>query len=789
MIPQYLKKAICSHKTSIGDNPCLPPDEEEVFLCKIVGEHYNDIMMGENEVDIKHLKYAIDKLNTQCQQLEEGNKEALEEMVDRCVHRVFDITEDSIDLSVKLSGNVDSTKERELPESTDDMEFDDIEDMRNLSDEVYKRRMLNCLVAGAAHHYATNFALYLEDLFNINDELPSLYKKLMLYNEVLLYNDPKLKINAQHDSGKVSVNITASRNPEMENGLVCIDAEAINAPLLLEEAIKGILELAITHGLPDDYDKAVYVMKKSDFKLAEIWDLRIGIPLWKRIEKMFGKGGSDISSVGPNFVLYTISKMEPSKFNKVLSNILKGTKKGFSYIQQINDIITNNKKSDDFKDLIDKSHKGCYPLNDNEEYFTSDELNEDYFTASELNESEWNFHKDKHDLGLQGVGSFYNEPYKSDKRNSMTDSRDSGYFGSGTYFSTYRDLGYDSGEDYQKKYDYDYNQNPNLIQINNRLFRVDFDIYKNLYRVESEIQGNMLMTLLRDINLMFNKIGQPFSYDKESSNFNNSVLYQRIKMNCETLGLKCPTYYQLSSMMKKFAENALTEKGSKLQGGVKSFPTEFMEWQGFNGVNVSGVPYFDRYLFGSVIYDLNKVSSEDIQPVRKINFFQHDGGVRNTVGGEEYLDMKTLQRNVMRDSVIGKNVYYSDLKNMPSSQKFRVLRNMLANGNALDEKILDRVLTDEEQKRYINLVASTDYKLLSKFNDTIIEKGYYGALSRLNQYMVEPYLKTLFESFDRFENFNDTIEIRLEGRKKFLTEISKYVQVPQEMADDFLSFD
>ena len=175
--------------------------------------------------------------------------------------------------------------------------------------------------------------------------------------------------------------------------------------------------------------------------------------------------------------------------------------------------------------------------------------------------------------------SFYNKPYESDRRGQMPNSRDSGYFGSGTYFSTYRDLGYDSGEsaEYHKRYGYDYNDNPNLIQINNNLFRVDFDIYKNLYRVESEIQGKMLMTLLRDVNLMFNNIGQEFHYDRDSSNFNNSQLYQRIKMNCETLGLKCPTYYQLSSMMKKFAEDALAEKGYAGQSSVKSFPTEFLQ--------------------------------------------------------------------------------------------------------------------------------------------------------------------------------------------------------------------
>lgn len=375
-MPQYLKKALASHKTSIGDNPCLPPDEEETFLAHLINAHFNQLMGGESDIDIKHLKHAIDKLTNDCLKLESQCHEALETMVDRCVYRIFDIPEDTIDLSVQLVDSVDSTKERTLPETTDDMEFDDLDDMRNLSDEVYKRRMLNCLVAGAAHHYSTKFQLYLEDLFNINEELPSLYKKLALYNELLLFNEPKIKVDAKHDSGKVEVNITASRNPESESGLVNIKAEGINAQLLLEQAIKGILELAISHGLPDDYTKAEYVMKKSDFKLAEIWDLRLGIPLWKRIESIFEKSGCDIEKLGANFVLYTLSRMDCQKFNKTMANILKGTKKGMHYIQIISDHINSNKQTQKFQDIIDKSSSEQYPLNDDENYFTADELNE-----------------------------------------------------------------------------------------------------------------------------------------------------------------------------------------------------------------------------------------------------------------------------------------------------------------------------------------------------------------------------------------------------------------------------
>ena len=46
---------------------------------------------------------------------------------------------------------------------------------------------------------------------------------------------------------------------------------------------------------------------------------------------------------------------------------------------------------------------------------------------------------------------------------------------------------------------------------------------------------------------------------------------------------------------------------SKDKNDVRSFSTVFMEYNGYNGVNVSGIYGLDNTLHGSVIYDLSKV--------------------------------------------------------------------------------------------------------------------------------------------------------------------------------------
>ena len=56
-----------------------------------------------------------------------------------------------------------------------------------------------------------------------------------------------------------------------------------------------LFELFSSHGLPDDNDKAMYIIRKSDFILAEPWDLRIGIGLMNVLYKnITDKYDSDI---------------------------------------------------------------------------------------------------------------------------------------------------------------------------------------------------------------------------------------------------------------------------------------------------------------------------------------------------------------------------------------------------------------------------------------------------------------------------------------------------------------
>lgn len=308
-----------------------------------------------------------------------------------------------------------------------------------------------------------------------------------------------------------------------------------------------------------------------------------------------------------------------------------------------------------------------------------------------INEMEYNYHvgniKDINDI----------KPYYSDNKNIMR-GRDTGHFGSGMYFSTY-----------DGKYDNAKNIDSNLIQIDDNVYRVDFDIYRNLYRVDNERQGDMLYNTLSNLNHLYYKVCD--------SDYNCRKNYLIINRNCQALGLKCPSYRDLIKM-------ALTSCEDKDDN--RSFSTLFMEYNGYNGVNVSGVRKYDNTLHGSVIYDLSKIDKSSIKKVNtdysKIPYLDSSVATSNELDDVEY--------DVLRNKG---DIRLSQLKGLPYNKALSILKS--SSYIVSDLKYINYDFDDKFIKRYLRLIYNKCKRNEIKnesilYNNGIIEliynyKAYY----------------------------------------------------------------
>lgn len=367
-LPKHIIKSLRTNRTSLGEHPAFPPEEEEKFIVNLVSDTFNEIVENTDIEDVTVLENELSTIIGQCRKIEKDNIQALEELSYKIITEMFDIPSDTLKMEGKIVNKIDTSTERLVPEKTEGFSFDDIEDMNYLSGEIYKRRMLNALVAGASMYYMNYIGNYIKEIFEINPDLPSLYKKMIDYNNLLLYiSKDTLNTKETTDGGKVDVTISS------KDEYPIIKAEGLLFPILFEETVKGILELAISHGLPNNVEKAKYVIGKADFKIAEVWDMRLGYALWKLIQDEISECGYDILEIGINFFLMELSQMDTEEFNSTLKEIFARTKKGKRNIDEIVQRITYNKDKDEFDDYIKTKNDSTIQIND-DEYFTPEEL-------------------------------------------------------------------------------------------------------------------------------------------------------------------------------------------------------------------------------------------------------------------------------------------------------------------------------------------------------------------------------------------------------------------------------
>lgn len=332
LLPQFLFKMIKTHTTSLGDNSMFPNNDEYPFDYMLLKTRYNEVCDAMEELNLANLNEdelvsELSALVKQCKELEKPVRDSLERICENSINRLFAIPSETINFKCKL---VDSIKFKNAirlrPESDEDIKytFADVHDIEFSKKAIEKRRFINSLIQGASYLYANVMGLYIEDIDKINRELIPLYRKITIINDYLLFTKEEEMTDDKPMQGSY-----VETHLGNEDERTTITAQGIIFPLLLQETIKGMFELFSAHGLPKDINKAKYVIKKSDFVLAEPWDLRLGVGLWKKI---FGRI-QDTNMIP--YMFTNLIKQPTEEFADSIREILSSTAKGEEIINSL----------------------------------------------------------------------------------------------------------------------------------------------------------------------------------------------------------------------------------------------------------------------------------------------------------------------------------------------------------------------------------------------------------------------------------------------------------------------
>ena len=338
-LPSFLFKQLKKHRTSLGDNPAFPPEGQYPFDYKITKTRFNEVveaiekMEGLESRDEDYLVSTLSELIKKCIEIEKPIRNFLEQICENVINKIFLIPEGSVALSCKLVDSVDLKKSyRIMPEDDDnEYEFEDLDDINNSNDVILKRRLINSLIQGASYSIMKDYELYAGKIYKTSKSLLDLYDKIITINDYLLFTKEE-KITEKHICQAASVDVTLGKIGSETK----IEAEGIIFPYLLAETIRGFFELFASHGLPKDDKKAKYVISHSDFLLAEPWDLRMGVGLWR----LFIKNVNDYN-IYP-YIFSDVCELSTKEFNDIMKNIFANTKKGKMFLENLYDSIKDD---------------------------------------------------------------------------------------------------------------------------------------------------------------------------------------------------------------------------------------------------------------------------------------------------------------------------------------------------------------------------------------------------------------------------------------------------------------
>lgn len=350
-LPSYIVDDIENGRTSLLNSPFITSKNVikhylADYYTRVCEEFSDDITL----VPVEKVLNKLSTLITGTIKKEETIKAPLEQLCYNVLVGIFDIPKDTISLSFSLSDNISDTTHNLIVEPGNNDEFIEYDSVNDFEEEEFlfhKRRLINILVMGAAHYlYELAFKEALVEVFNLNAELPQVYKKIMLMNDYVLFKT-KIKEDNLSDSQFGCNEVKLGGN----DFITSVSAKGKIFPILLFESIKGILETCASYSLPDNFAVATRIMQKADKFSFEQYDLKIGPALWERIMDYIPK--FDISVI-PYF-LRTISEMDNTDFTLFAREFLGGTRKAKNFINQIYDHSVEDKEYSSFEsDLLDK---------------------------------------------------------------------------------------------------------------------------------------------------------------------------------------------------------------------------------------------------------------------------------------------------------------------------------------------------------------------------------------------------------------------------------------------------
>ena len=222
--------------------------------------------------------------------------------------------------------------------------------MENFNAETAKRRILNALIQGGAKKGHYMYQLVVPELDRLNPDLVKLYGVIMSYADYLYWIMPNQQMLNMAGSGE---GMMGKEEVDETTDPPTVKAQATWFPLLIHELLKGVNDLVMTQGLPDDPRSAEMVMGVADTLPDEIWDMRVGPIIYEKLVNSYPDELFDEDKKIIQFYLKSrIASLSTDEFFKTMKEILAETPKGKQIVDKMVKEIIQELKDQEYEDAM-----------------------------------------------------------------------------------------------------------------------------------------------------------------------------------------------------------------------------------------------------------------------------------------------------------------------------------------------------------------------------------------------------------------------------------------------------
>lgn len=252
--------------------------------------------------------------------LERPHARQLEQLAVKAVSEAWNVPPEILRAMLTSNPQPDMQEEEDDSDEVQDVDLPQF-DKETLRPQINKRITMNAMTQGAAvHNMATIHHIVKDDLDEIEPRLLQLYQRFAsgsthFYWIIDFVNLTKLALKG------AAVGWSGVQYDENDEPVVV--AKAVNFPVLVQELVKGVMELLSHHGLeglsPGELD---VVYGEADRLEDEPWLIQIGPQIWRTFLSIVPKGHDLVTIVAQ------LARQEPDYIHKVLSQAIEAVHRG-----------------------------------------------------------------------------------------------------------------------------------------------------------------------------------------------------------------------------------------------------------------------------------------------------------------------------------------------------------------------------------------------------------------------------------------------------------------------------